>query len=103
MNYIKESDAYTQYDDMLNEVYGVVDVGVKFPASWALRTLDPIVYECGFDAWLERENLTTDSDDGETEDQNLCVDCEGCGKIYKHNDPRSGQWVPCPCAGGVKS
>jgi len=26
----------------------------------------------------------------------VCEDCEGTGKIYKHADPTSGQWVPCP-------
>lgn len=27
-----------------------------------------------------------------------CADCEGTGKIYKHADPTSGQWVSCPIA-----
>ena len=27
-----------------------------------------------------------------------CEDCEGTGKIYKHADPTTGQWVPCPIA-----
>lgn len=25
-----------------------------------------------------------------------CEDCLGDGKIYKHADPTSGQWMPCP-------
>lgn len=28
----------------------------------------------------------------------VCEDCEGTGKIYKHADPTTGQWIPCPVA-----
>lgn len=28
----------------------------------------------------------------------VCEDCEGTGKIYKHHDPTTGQWMPCPIA-----
>lgn len=28
----------------------------------------------------------------------VCEDCEGTGKIYKHADPTTMQWVPCSVA-----
>ena len=32
----------------------------------------------------------------------VCEDCEGTGKIYKHADPTSGQWVPCPISEAIR-
>ena len=32
----------------------------------------------------------------------VCEDCEGTGKIYKHADPTSGQWVYCPYADAIE-
>lgn len=32
----------------------------------------------------------------------VCEDCEGTGKIYKHADPTSGQWIPCPVSEAIR-
>ncbi len=26
----------------------------------------------------------------------FCEDCEGTGKVYKHHDPTTMQWISCP-------
>lgn len=26
----------------------------------------------------------------------FCIECDGTGKIYKHGDPTTFQWAPCP-------
>jgi hypothetical protein len=35
------------------------------------------------------------------EHHEVCSECEGTGKIYKHNDPTTMQWVPCPYAEAI--
>jgi len=61
--YIDESEAYEQYDLMLDECYPnqIMDI----PASQILYKLDPIAYSCGFDDWLDSCELTIDEPEQE--------------------------------------
>lgn len=61
--YIEESEAYQQYDDMLDEIYPNQVGGIL--ASRILSELDPIAYSCGFDDWLDANGLTIDEDETE--------------------------------------
>ena len=62
--YISQSDAYQQYDEMLDEIYPDQVGGIL--ASRILSEIDPIMYSCGFDDWLDANGLTTD--ESETND-----------------------------------
>jgi hypothetical protein len=52
----KEVEKYTEsdYDDMLDEIYPDCTIaGQKFTTSSALKALDPISYQCGFNDYQE--------------------------------------------------
>jgi hypothetical protein len=63
--YIEESEAYRQYDDMLDEIFSN---DLDIPSSDILKRCDPIRYECGFSDWLDSAELTLDESD-EPEDE----------------------------------
>jgi len=65
--YIEESEAYQQYDDMLDECYP--DQVGNILASRILKELDPIAYSCGFDDWLDGMELTIDESEAEDEEE----------------------------------
>ena len=47
-DYYTEYDLQVMYDDMLDEVYGTVDIGgLTYDTSYALKNVDPIAYETG--------------------------------------------------------
>ena len=60
--YIDESEAYQQYDEMLDECYPDQVMGIT--ASVILKKCDPIAYSCGFDDWLDSCELTIDEQEG---------------------------------------
>ena len=62
--YIDETEAYQQYDDMLDECYPDQIMGI--PASMILHKCDPIAYSCGFDDWLDSCELTIDETESES-------------------------------------
>ena len=46
---ISEDEAYSRYDEMLDECHPEVSVcGFTYSPSHALKELDPIAYRCGF-------------------------------------------------------
>lgn len=50
--YLDES----QYDDMLDDVYGDVEIaGLKYSTSHALKKVDPTAYRCDFVDWASNE------------------------------------------------
>ena len=61
--YIEESEAYSVYDDMLDEIYP--DQVGNILASRILKEIDPIAYSCVFDAWLDSQDLTIDEPEDE--------------------------------------
>jgi len=63
--YIDEAEAYSLYDDMLDEIYP--DQVGNILASRILKELDPIAYSCGFDDWLDSCELTIDESEAEQE------------------------------------
>jgi hypothetical protein len=63
--YIDETEAYQQYDDMLDECYP--NQIMNIPASTILYKCDPIAYSCGFDDWLDSSELTIDETEAEQE------------------------------------
>ena len=61
LNNLDPSDCFSheEYDDFLNDVYGVVEVcGHSYAASYALKRLDRIAYDCGFNDWLDDQDIT---------------------------------------------
>lgn len=53
---LSEPDLLGRYDDMLDEIYGEVDVcGVSYSASRTLKEVDPTAYRCGYVDWLGTE------------------------------------------------
>lgn len=65
--YIDESDAYEQYDEMLDECNDEIVIGyIRLSPSRVLKECDPIAYECGFNEWLDSCELTTDESEIES-------------------------------------
>lgn len=53
-------EAHAAYDEMLDEVYGDAEVcGYTYSSSRALKELDPIAYDCGFNDWCDSEGIDT--------------------------------------------
>jgi len=51
-----EHEVKSTYDDMLDEVYGAVDVsGLSYYTSHVLSEIDPTAYRCGFADWCSTE------------------------------------------------
>lgn len=66
MKYISESDAIEQYDQLLNDCYGEINIcGYHYNAAYALKRLDSIAYGEGLNNWLDSENLTTDENEAD--------------------------------------
>ena len=54
---ITEQEALQKYNDMLDDCYEMIEVcGYKYTPSEALKSIDPIAYQVGFDDWAS-ENL----------------------------------------------
>ena len=53
MPYLSMEQAEEMYNDMIDEIYGEVKVGVTFSASRVLKELDPIAYGCGFNDYMD--------------------------------------------------
>ena len=52
--YITENMDETYYEDMLNEVYGEINVcGYFYDAADALYKLDPVAYQCGMNDYYD--------------------------------------------------
>jgi hypothetical protein len=67
-------EKYTEddYDDMLNETYGTVDIcGYTYDSAYALKELDPTAYNCGFADYQEEEDVYI---------------CPICGEEYDDED-----------------
>lgn len=46
------SEIESQYEDMLNESYGMIDIcGMKYDAGHALKNVDEIAFRCGCSDW----------------------------------------------------
>ena len=55
-------DLVNAYDEMLDEVYGMVEVaGMMYDTSRLLSECDPIAYRCGFNDYLD--SIDYDEDD----------------------------------------
>lgn len=66
---ISDSEMESRFDDMLDEVYGEVNIcGCIYLASRVLAKIDPIAYRCGLNDWTDAENENTlyyNGEDGE--------------------------------------
>jgi hypothetical protein len=48
-----DNDLQSMYDETLNEIYGKISIcNLDYPASYALKSVDPIAYDCGFSDYL---------------------------------------------------
>ena len=55
------SEARQAYRDMLDEVFGDVNVaGMEMQTSRVLEEMDPIAFRCGFADWADAEGIDTD-------------------------------------------
>lgn len=61
--YIDETEAYQQYDDMLDECHP--NQILNIPASTILKECDPIAYDFGFSEFLDGRELTIDEPEDE--------------------------------------
>lgn len=42
-----------EYDELLDDVYGEISIaGITYPASYALKAVDPIAYRVGFSDYV---------------------------------------------------
>jgi len=60
---------YTEkdFEEYLNDIYGDIDVlGVKYPAGYVLKEVDPIRFNVAFSDWLA-EKETEDEEEAEEE------------------------------------
>lgn len=72
IEHIREKYTEDDYDDMLDECYGDVDIcGITFNSSYALKELDPIAYRCGFLDYQEYETV---------------YECPICGEEYEDEE-----------------
>lgn len=54
INALTERELNDLYDDMLNAVYETVTIGgYEYETARALKLVDPIAYNCGFNDWLD--------------------------------------------------
>lgn len=53
---ISEAESYNRYDEMLDEVCGIVTIGMlTYNPSRVLKSVDPIAYSTGYNDWLDME------------------------------------------------
>lgn len=53
LDYLTEYDMHVRYDEMLDDVYGMVKVaGYAYATSDLLKNTDPVAYRCGFNESL---------------------------------------------------
>lgn len=66
---ISEDEAYTMFDEMLDESYPSFKIGqLEYSPSQILKECDPIAYRCEFNDWLDAEQLEIGEEE-ETEEQ----------------------------------
>ena len=47
---------YGQYDDVLDEIYEEAKIcGYEYSPAQALKAVDPIAYQCGYNDWINNE------------------------------------------------
>jgi hypothetical protein len=74
MSAIKKEFDENEYEELLNDTYGDVEIcGLKYPAGHALRELDPIAFRCAMndneeDGWICSECGQTYIDEEEAEE-----------------------------------
>ena len=56
MERLTEKEAYSRYDDMLNELYPLTGCNCN-PFSMLLAAGDEIAYNCGFDDFCDAEDI----------------------------------------------
>ena len=54
-----------RYDNLLNEAYPEINLGVKFSPSDVLKEMDEIAYKEGYWDFLDAEGLTEDEESEE--------------------------------------
>lgn len=55
-NELTDDDLHDRYDEMLDDVFGVLDVaGLEMQTSTVLNRVDPIAYRVGFSEWIDSE------------------------------------------------
>lgn len=57
---LREWELEERYDDMLNEVYGDIELaGLTYSTARTLKLVDPIAYRTGFLDWIDGETGET--------------------------------------------
>ena len=82
MTYILDTKADEQYREFLDEINPIVTIcGMEYLPSTVLEQVDPIAYRCGFNDWLDSENLVeTDQpelDGIDEEDTTTVINADG--------------------------
>lgn len=81
----KEVEKYTEedYDDVLRDIHGITVsiAGMEFDTVYALETLDPTAYRCGFNEYQEYTTVYVCPICGdEHEEEEDALDC--CAENY---------------------
>lgn len=70
---IDRLDDADRYNEMLNEIYGDVEIaGIPYATSYALKRVDETAYNCGFNDWANNEEPL------------WC--CEECGREFQDEE-----------------
>lgn len=59
--YMNMNDAYSMYEDMLDEEGPVYIGGMVFYRSNILKNCDPVAYQCGFNDYMDAIGIDTDT------------------------------------------
>ena len=61
---LTDYDAHQQYDTALDDIYGDVELcgQYHYSHSRALKELDPIAYDTGFNDWCDSEDIEISDD-----------------------------------------
>ena len=54
---MSEQEAYKQYDEFLDDVYGMDQLAELYGGARILKEVDPIAYRVGFADWTDAEGI----------------------------------------------
>jgi len=58
VEHFSENELHDMFDEYIDEVSPVVEIGnLKYTPSHVLKQIDETAYRCGFDDWLDAENI----------------------------------------------
>lgn len=66
MGRYSERELHDMYDEMLDEIYGLINIcGYEYDASLALKNIDEVAYRCGFNDYVDAQGYYDEEDEEE--------------------------------------